>query len=237
MNFLTFVTSMSGGSGHGAGRKLFENNSNYRWFDHIKNNKDNKNKFLKLNIAENHFHKKFSDGNVFPHHFDRIENFLNDINGYYKFIESEIYSYSENKKICYICHEIPSNIRKRYPNCFIIQLLPYDSELNKFIKRHMETSMLFPLQNKIHLIPGREKFLNNYYWEQVNYVKNNPDKNCLLDFYQKKFSKTSKEIEKIEFDKQKELYNKQLKNKSEADISLFFYNKNDLYEKLENLNV
>ena len=60
MKCLTILTFMSGAGGHGIARTLFENNPQYRWYDHPKNNHKNKNKFSKLHIAEKHFQKAFS---------------------------------------------------------------------------------------------------------------------------------------------------------------------------------
>ena len=159
MKCLTILTFISGAGGHGIARSLFEKNPLYRWYDHPKNNNSNKNKFFKLNIAEKHFQKVFANGQRFPHLFDRIEPYLNDINLYYNLVQPEIEKCSNGKRLVYTCHATPKTIRERYPNCLIYQILPKESNYIEYFNRHMETAMFFPLQTNIDKLPNRKEII------------------------------------------------------------------------------
>lgn len=213
MNFITIVTAMSGHGGHAFARKIAENNPKYRWYDHSKNDPNNINSFPELKISPNHFRKRFSNGEFFPHLFDRIEPFLLDIESYYSLIEKEIHRISQGKKLIYVCHELPSIIRSRFPDSFIIHLLPPYSNLDNVIQRHMKTHMIYPLQENLHMLPGRKLLLNNQYWDQLNWVKNNNLKNSLLNYRVDNLKLSIEEIIKIET-----LYQKQLYSKHEKDV-------------------
>jgi hypothetical protein len=229
MKFLTFIVAMSGAKGHGFARKMFENNSDYRWYDHPKNNLEADDKFKKLDFSGHHFQKEFSNGTRFPHMFDRIENYLTNIDSYYNLIKDEIHECSQDKKICYVCHEPPKRIRERYPDSQIIQILPSADRLEFYFNRHLQTSMLFPLQVGIHKRPGRKELLNDLYWDHYNYSLKDDD-HCLMNFYKQKMD--IKQVIEMEWEKQKSLYKKNRKEMSYADKTIIFYDENSLFKGL-----
>ncbi len=234
MKFLTILTFMSGAGGHGIARTLFENDPQYRWYDHPKNNKSHKKKFSKLNIAEKHFQKIFADGQRFPHLFDRIEPYLNDLEAYYKLIEPEIKKCSNGKRLVYTCHTSPKDIRERYPNCYIIQILPTEDVRLQYFDRHMETAMFFPLQTNIDTLPRRKELLNDLYWTQKEFVTLYPQKNSLVEFYKHKgYSKD--QIYNTEYANQNELYRIHQNDKQFSDKTIQFSSLEDLNLQVQNL--
>ena len=233
MKCLTILTFMSGAGGHGIARTLFENHPQYRWYDHPKNNYKNKNKFSKLNIAEKHFQKVFANGQRFPHLFDRIEPYLKDINAYYKLIKPEIINCSLGKKLVYTCHASPKDIRQRYKECYIIQIIPKEENRLEYFERHMETAMFFPLQTNIDILPNRRDLLNDLYWAQKEFATLYPQKNSLVEFYKHKgYSK--EQIYNTEYANQNELYKLHQKTKEFADTTIEFSSVSDLNLQLEN---
>jgi len=159
--------------------------------------------------------------------FDRIEKYLNDIDGYYKHIENEIYECSQDKKLCYVCHEPPKRIRERYPESNIIQILPTVDVLEYYFNRHLQTSMLFPLQVNIHKRPGRTKFLNDYYWEHHNYSLKDKD-HCLMNFYKKDMN--INEVIEMEWKKQSSLYYQNIQESCYANKTIMFDNEENLFK-------
>lgn len=233
MKCLTILTFISGAGGHGIARSLFEKNPLYRWYDHPKNKNSNKNKFSKLNIAEKHFQKVFANGQRFPHLFDRIEPYLNDINLYYDLVQPEIEKCSNGKRLVYTCHATPKTIRERYPNCLIYQILPKESNRIEYFNRHMETAMFFPLQTNIDKLPNRKELLNELYWIQKEFAELYPQKNSLIEFYKHKgYSKD--QIYNAEYANQTELYNEHQSTKEFADETIEFSSINELNNTLEN---
>lgn len=233
MKCLTILTFISGAGGHGIARSLFEKNPLYRWYDHPKNNNSNKNKFSKLNIAEKHFQKVFANGQRFPHLFDRIEPYLKDINAYYKLIKPEIINCSLGKKLVYTCHASPKDIRQRYKECYIIQIIPKETNRLEYFERHMETAMFFPLQTNIDILPNRRDLLNDLYWAQKEFATLYPQKNSLVEFYKHKgYSK--EQIYNTEYANQNELYKLHQKTKEFADTTIEFSSVSDLNLQLEN---
>lgn len=233
MKCLTILTFISGAGGHGIARSLFEKNPLYRWYDHPKNNNSNKNKFSKLNIAEKHFQKVFANGQRFPHLFDRIEPYLKDINAYYKLIKPEIINCSLGKKLVYTCHASPKDIRQRYKECYIIQIIPKEENRLEYFERHMETAMFFPLQTNIDILPNRRDLLNDLYWAQKEFATLYPQKNSLVEFYKHKgYSKD--QIYNTEYANQNELYKLHQKTKEFADTTIEFSSVSDLNLQLEN---
>ena len=234
MKCLTILTFMSGAGGHGIARTLFENNPLYRWYDHPKNYNTNKNKFSKLKIAEKHFQKIFANGQRFPHLFDRIEPYLNDIEAYYKLVESEIKNCANGKKLVYTCHASPKDIRARYPDCYIIQILPTEDNRLQYFERHMETAMFFPLQTNIDKLPNRKDLLNDLYWAQKEFVTLYPQKNSLVEFYKHKgYSKD--QIYNTEYANQNELYRLHQNDIQFSDKTIQFSSAADLNLQVQNL--
>ena len=233
MKCLTILTVMSGAGGHGIARTLFDNNPQDRWYDHAKNNNKNKNKFSKLHIAEKHFQKAFANGQRFPHLFDRIEPYLKDIDAYYKLIKPEIINCSLGKKLVYTCHASPKDIRQRYKDCYIIQIIPKEEIRLEYFERHMETAMFFPLQTNIDMLPNRRDLLNDLYWAQKEFATLYPQKNSLVEFYKHKgYSKD--QIYNTEYANQNELYKLHQKTKEFSDTTIEFSSTSDLNLQLEN---
>ena len=233
MKLLTVLTFMSGAGGHSIARFLFENNSKYRWSNHPRNDAKNNTRFTKLNITENHFQKTFSDGSKFPHLFDRIEPFLNNVELYYNTIESEIYDCTKGKRLVYTCHTDPKSIKERYPDCLVYQILPTEENKLEYFNRHMETAMLFPLQTNIHKMDNRQDLLNADYWERENYVKHNKSHlNSLKEFYMHK-GFTKEQLYQKEYNEQTELYDIHMSTTSYADETIIFSSKQDLKNKIE----
>lgn len=220
MNFVTIVTAMSGHGGHAAARTIAENNSDYRWYNHPKNEATSLEIFPELKIAPNHFRKRFSNREHFPHMFDRIDSFLIDKKAYYNLIEPEIYKISQGKKLVYVCHETPDKIRDRYPKLKIIQILPTEKCLINVIDRHMKTHMIYPLQENLHRLSGRKNLLNDEYWNQQHWITNNKNKNTLLDYLADKHDTSIENIIQREQQFQKDLYQEHLKNSKYADKSI-----------------
>jgi hypothetical protein len=219
MKCLTIVTAMSGHGGHGLARKIAEHNPDYRWYDHPRNDQTNPRKFPELNLAGNHFRKRFKDNSVFPHLFDRIENLISDKELYYSIAEKEIKDLSLGKQLVYVCHEIPSVIKNRFPKSTVIQILPTRNILENVIDRHMITHMEYPVQSGIHNLPGRKNLMNEYYWSLDEWSKINLE-NSLINFrsyYQKKSLEEIKYEERVY---QRQLYEDQLSDTNCADISM-----------------
>jgi hypothetical protein len=194
MKCLTIITFISGSGGHGYARQLSEHNCQYRWYDHPRNNKLNPNRFLELNFAENHFRKRFSTNETFPHLFDRIEPFLTDINQYYFLIQEEITLISREKKLVYTCHEDPKIIRNRFPDSEIIVLIPQKTQLKSILDRHFLTYMNFHVQQNLHKLSGRSSLLNNDYWNMVNWANKNKQCPSILNYKMNFYNKTYKEV-------------------------------------------
>jgi len=224
MNFVTIVTAMSGHGGHTVARQIAENNNDYRWYDHPKNNPDHPDSFPELKIAQNHFKKRFQTGESFPQLFDRIESFLLDLDAYYNLIEEEIFNISQGKRLIYVCHETPKNIRKRYPDADIIQILPRESCIEDVIDRHMKTHMKYPLQKNIHNLPGRKPLLNKEYWNQQSWIENNKPNDCLINYRMDKFCISASEVIKLEIENQKKLYIQHMLDSKYADKSIVIEN-------------
>lgn len=220
MKCLTIVTAMSGHGGHGLARKIAEGNLEYRWYDHPRNNKENPEKFPELSIAENHFRKRFSNNDVFPHLFDRIDPLINDELSYYTLAANEIKSISQGKKLVYVCHETPDQIKKKFPEATVVQILPTENILELVIDRHMKTHMIYPIQSGLHNLPGRISLLNDLYWAQDGWSKENSSKNTVINFRSFLYKKSIGQITTEERDFQKDLYTRQLKTSQDADVSI-----------------
>jgi hypothetical protein len=210
---------MSGHGGHALAKAIAENNPIYRWYDHPRNSKDHPDRFPELKLSDNHFRKKFADNSTFPHLFDRIEPWLTNIDAYYDLIEPEIESISQDKRLVYVCHELPSIIKARYPNCHLVQLLPTEDILDSVIDRHMITHMLYPVQSGIHHLPGRKELLNNRYWDQHYWAKQYKD-DSLINYISYKEKKPIKAVKEEERGRQKELFALQLSESLLADASI-----------------
>lgn len=220
MKCLTVVTAMSGHGGHGLARKIAEHNSEYRWYDHPRNNKEHPEKFPELNIAENHFRKRFSNNDVFPHLFDRIDTLINDELSYYALAANEIKLISQEKKLVYVCHETPNQIKKKFPEATVVQILPTENILELVIDRHMRTHMIYPVQSGLHNLPGRISLLNDLYWAQDVWSKENSSKNTVINFRSFFYKKSIDQITSEERNFQKDLYTRQLKTSQDADVSI-----------------
>lgn len=231
MKFLTIITAMSGHGGHTAARKIAENNPEYRWYDHPRNNKDYLNKFPELNLAPNHFRKRFKDNTVFPHLFDRIETFLLDKEKYYSLVLDEINLLSKGKCLVYVCHETPKKIKSRFPQSKVIQILPPEQLLEQIIERHMETHMLYPLQDNLHSLSNRKDLLNDLYWNQLAWIEKNQSRNNTINFRCDTLNKFKDQVVTEESMFQKELYMQQLASRKDADVSFILENVNEGLEK------
>lgn len=220
MKCLTIVTAMSGHGGHGLARKIAEGNLEYRWYDHRRNNKDDPDRFPELELAQNHFRKRFSTGEVFPHLFDRISPLINDITTYYNLARGEIASISQGKRLVYVCHDTPEQIKEHFPNATVVQILPTENILDSVIDRHMITHMMYPVQVGLHKLPGRHELLNDLYWVQNDWAKKNQSNNTVINFKSFLYEKTVDQITSEERNYQKELYIKQLNTTHYADISM-----------------
>ena len=232
MKCLTIVTAMSGHGGHNFARKIAEHDPEYRWYDHPKNNIDHPNRFPELDLAPNHFRKRFSDNTVFPHLFDRIESFLSDKEKYYSLIINEIKNLSKGKRLIYVCHEPPNNIKSRFPKSKVIQILPTESLLEEVIERHMNTHMLYPVQSKLHQLPGRSEILNDFYWSQTNWAKENIFRNSLINFRSDYYKKSLEQIINEEKQLQRDLYIQQVNSRGSADVSLMLDTINEAVENI-----
>jgi hypothetical protein len=232
MKYLTIVTSMSGHGGHGVARKIAEHNPDYRWYDHPRNDKDHVNRFPELDLAQNHFRKRFSSNEVFPHLFDRIESLLLDTEKYYSLISSEIEKLSQGKKLVYVCHDTPEKIKNRFPKSTVIQILPTENILDTVIDRHMITHMMYPVQQGLHNLQGRRELLNELYWTQTQWAEENELDNTVINFQSFLHGVSVDEIKIKEREAQKKLYNKQLENSYPADISMIVETVEEALERL-----
>jgi hypothetical protein len=220
MKCLTIVTAMSGHGGHGLARKIAEHNPDYRWYDHPRNNKEHPAKFPELDIAENHFRKRFSSNEVFPHLFDRIDSLINNEPAYYNLASNEIKLISQEKKLVYVCHDTPDQIKKKFPDSTVIQILPTKNILDSVIDRHMRTHMVYPVQAGLHNLPGRINLLNDLYWAQDAWSKENSLKNTVINFRSFFYKKSIDQITTEERSFQKDLYIRQLETLQNADVSM-----------------
>ena len=78
-------------------------------------------------------------------------------------LKPEIINCSLCKKLVYTCHASPKDIRQRYKDCYIIQIIPKEENRLEYFERHMETAMFFPLQTNIDMLPNRRDLLNDLY--------------------------------------------------------------------------
>lgn len=219
MKCLTVVVAMSGHGGHGLARKIAENNPEYRWYDHPRNDPTHPRHFPELNLAKNHFRKRFADNSVLPHLFDRIESLVTDLDSYYKIASAEIKNLSQGKKLVYVCHDTPKHIKERFPKSTVIQILPTQNILENVIDRHMATHMEYPVQGGLHHIDNREHLLNEFYWSMDRWKRTSthPSLTNFRAFY---YNKSVEEITNDERNFQRELYTKQLETTGYADVSV-----------------
>ena len=133
----------------------------------------------------------------------------------------------------YTCHASPKDIRQRYKECYIIQIIPKETNRLEYFERHMETAMFFPLQTNIDILPNRRDLLNDLYWAQKEFATLYPQKNSLVEFYKHKgYSKD--QIYNTEYANQNELYKLHQKTKEFADTTIEFSSVSDLNLQLEN---
>lgn len=231
MKNLTIIVAMSGHGGHGLARTIAENNPEYRWYDHPKNNIDHPDHFPELDLAKNHFRKRFADNSVFPHLFDRIDEFLKEdsVDNYYDLAKSEINTLSQGKKLIYVCHETPKNIKIKFPEANVIQILPTENILENVIERHMNTHMEYPIQSKLHKLPMRDAMLNELYWSMRDWARDNKNAS-LKNFRAYYLNKTVEEVIFEERETQRKLYKEQLESTKYADNSLIEENKLTAFE-------
>ena len=173
MQCVTFVIGLSGNGGHGFARKLAENNNLYRWYDHPKNNINYSENFTEMALAQNHFKKKFSTGEIFPHLMDRIEPWIDNLDQYYTVAKENIKSISKEKKLIYVCHTPANKIRKYFPDSEIIFLKKLDREFEKTFQRHIKTHMQFPVQSNLDNISYLKPFLNKQFWRMKSWAGKN----------------------------------------------------------------
>jgi len=219
MKCLTVVVAMSGHGGHGLARKIAEGNPDYRWYDHPRNNPDHPRHFPELDLAQNHFRKRFADNSVLPHLFDRIESLVTNLDEYYNIASLEIEKLSQGKKLIYVCHDTPKHIKERFPEATVVQILPTSNILENVIDRHMITHMEYPVQTGLHKIENRRHLLNNLYWEMNNWSMST-DHPSLTNFRKYYYDKTTEEVTSDERGFQRELYTKQLETTEYADVSV-----------------
>ena len=133
----------------------------------------------------------------------------------------------------YTCHASPKDIRQRYKECNIIQIIPKEENRLEYFERHMETAMFFPLQTNIDMLPNRRDLLNDLYWAQKEFATLYPQKNSLVEFYKHKgYSKD--QIYNTEYANQNELYKLHQKTKEFSDTTIEFSSTSDLNLQLEN---
>jgi hypothetical protein len=153
-----FVAFEQGAGGHSYCRTLATLDDNIYWYSCKENGLTpenisiNEHSISRRLIAPNHF-DRMVNGKMLPPLFNVIEPYYNDIEEYYPlferlFIERGGLDIMEGGKyIMYPVHVTKSKIKAKFPNAWILEIIP--NNINEVVKHYLNTVTKFPAYLKL----------------------------------------------------------------------------------------
>lgn len=179
---LLIISANSGGGGWRMAR-LACCHSNVYWYTSKSNGQtpwDMTNDFscTERLLAPNHFDRTLPCGNVMPIFGERISRFWDDNKWINKW--RSIYNRLElpNKKLVYVSHDSPKEIRSWFPNCTIINI--YEEDSSNSAKWHIKTSSNYRIN---HHYSGMKPDYKNNYQIMLDYIIQNKIDSSFKDIW------------------------------------------------------
>jgi hypothetical protein len=140
-----FVSFEQGAGGHRIARELAEADDVY-WYDHPDNNLSKTDIRQRTYGSEYHFNR-YTDKGHLPPPYDYVRDYIEDEKYYYneifepKFIEAGGAEILKEYKLPYCTHMLPGEIKKRFPNAEVINVIRDPLET---AQRYMDVASEFP---------------------------------------------------------------------------------------------